>query len=61
MRTCAGLQVEWERMVQVIITQAEFIRQVIEALTNGTGIFEQKDTTLSDTPDEHFDCTHEST
>jgi len=48
-----------------VITQAEFIRQVIEALTNGdadiqtdnegqlviyTGIFEQVDTTLSDTP-----------
>ena len=49
----------------MIITQAEFIRQVIEALTNGdadiqtdnegqlviyTGIFEQEDATLADTP-----------
>jgi hypothetical protein len=59
----------------VKITQAEFIRQVIEALTNGdadiktdnegqlvifTGVFEQADTTLSDEPDPNFDCEHEN-
>ncbi len=59
-----------------LITQAELVRQVIEALTNGdaniqtdrqgqlviyTGVFEQRDTSLSDEPDPHFNCEHEKT
>jgi len=53
-----------------LITQAEFVRQVIEALTNGgadiqtdgqgqlviyTGIYEQADSSLADEVDPNYD------